>query len=223
MALLLLAWGAKSALDGVIARQGDVRVADAARRGLLAVDAALAERVRQAQFVAASPEVISAARAGDIRAQQLGIVNAPIPDLERRFNAERSLQMEPATRYYLRAMLPRLGAAEMLLTDRNGYNAVTTGLSSDFVQSDEGWWQAAWHNGLSNADAAFDSSAHQTVVSLASIVTADTVPVGVIKLAFTMAPLVRALREAGTGVRIDVVDSADRIVLSSDSAAVGIQ
>jgi methyl-accepting chemotaxis protein len=219
-AILLLAWGAAYALDGVVARQGDVRVADAARRGLLAVDAALAERVRQAQFIAASPEVISAARAGGSRALALGIVNAPVAELERRFNVERSLQAEPSTRYYLRAMLPRLGAAEILLTDRNGYNAVTTGLSSDFVQSDEEWWQAAWHNGLSNANAAFDSSAHQTVVSLASLVTADTVPVGVVKLAFTMAPLVRALREAGTGVRIDVLDSADRIVLSSDSARV---
>ncbi|MFL5605903.1 MAG: methyl-accepting chemotaxis protein [Gemmatimonadaceae bacterium] len=218
--ILLLAFGARFALDGVAARQGDVRVADAARRGLLAVDAALAERVRQAQFIAASPEVIAAARAGGARALELGIVNAPIPALERRFNAERSLQVEPATRYYLRAMLPRLGAAEMLLTDGNGYNAVTTGLSSDFVQSDEGWWRAAWQNGASNAEAAFDSSAHQTVVSLASIVTADTVPVGVIKLAFTMAPLVRALHEAGTGVRIDVLDSAGRIVLSSDSAHV---
>jgi methyl-accepting chemotaxis protein len=220
VAILLVAWGARYALDGVIVRQGDARVTDAARRGLLAVDAALAERVRQAQFIAASPEVISAARAGGARALSLGIVNAPTAALEKRFNAERSLQVEPATRYYLRAMLPRLGAAEMLLTDRNGYNAVTTGLSSDFVQSDEGWWQAAWRNGLSNADAAFDSSAHQSVVSLASIVTADTLPVGVVKLAFTMGPLVRALHEAGTGVRIDVLDSVDRIVLSSDSAGV---
>ena len=180
IAILLLASGAKYALDGVIARQGDVRVADAARRGLLVVDGALAERVRQAEFVAASPEVISAARAGAARAQALGIVNAPMADLEKRFEADRSLQVEPATRYYLRSMLPRLGAAEMLLTDANGYNAVTTGRSSDFVQSDEAWWQAAWRNGVSTADAAFDSSAHQTVVSLATLVKADTTPVGVV-------------------------------------------
>ena len=219
-AILVLALGAKYALDGVVARQGDVRVADAARRGLLAVDAALAERVRQAQFVAASPEVVLAARAGGAKAQQLGIVSAPIPELERRFNAERSLQVAPATRYYLRAMLPRLGAAEMLLTDRYGYNAVTTGLSSDFVQSDEAWWQAAWQNGISPAEAAFDSSARQMVISLASVVDVDTMRVGVVKLAFTMGPLVRALHEAGTGVRIDVLDAGDRIVLSSDSVRI---
>jgi len=83
VAIALLAWGATSALNGVVARQGDVRVADAARRGLLVVDDALAERVRQAEFIAASPEVISAARAGGARAQALGIVNAPIQDLEK--------------------------------------------------------------------------------------------------------------------------------------------
>ena len=221
LAIMLLAWGADSALDGVIARQGDVRVSDAARRGLLVVDAALAERVRQAEFLAATPEVIAAARAGGARAQALQLLGAPAAELERRFDADRSLQVQPSTRYYLRAMLPRLGAAEVLLTEANGYNAVTTGLSSDFVQSDEGWWQSAWRDGVSSADAAFDSSARQTVVSLAAVVRADTLPVGVIKLAFSMGPLIHALDEAGTGIRIDVLDAADRVVLSSDSSALG--
>jgi methyl-accepting chemotaxis protein len=205
----------------VVARQGDARVSDAARRGLLVVDGALAERVRQAELVATSPEVVRAARAGAARAASLGIVGTPMPALEQRFGEERSLEVEPATRYYLRAMLPRLGAAEILLTDANGFNAVTTGLSSDFVQSDEAWWQAAWRDGLSNADAVFDSSARQTVVSLATLVRADTLPVGVVKLAFTMGPLIHALSEAGTGIRIDVLDAAGRIVLSSDSTALG--
>jgi hypothetical protein len=80
IAILVLGWGANIALNGVIARQGDVRVADAARRGLLVVDGALAERIRQAEFVVASPEVISAARAGAARARELGIVKAPIAE-----------------------------------------------------------------------------------------------------------------------------------------------
>ncbi|HET9011174.1 MAG TPA: hypothetical protein VFN38_05130, partial [Gemmatimonadaceae bacterium] len=217
----LLAWGASLAIDDVVARQGDIRVTDAARRGLLIVDGALAERVRQAELVAASPEVVAAARAGGARARALGIVDAPVAGLEERFGTDRSLAVDPSTRYYLRSMLPRLGAAEILLTDANGYNAVTTGLSSDFVQSDEGWWQTAWRNDISSAEAVFDSSARQTVVSLAAVVRADTVPVGVVKLAFSMGPLVHALGEAGAGIRIDVVDAADRVVLSSDSKTLG--
>lgn len=220
-AIALLAWGSITALDGVVGRQGDARVSDAARRGALVVDAALAERVRQAEFVAAAPQVISAARAGAARAQALGIVHLPIAELEKRFIVERSLQVDPSTHYYLRAMLPRLGAAEMLVTDAYGFNAVTTGLSSDFVQSDEAWWQSAWRDGLSRADAAYDSSARQMVVSLAAVVRADTVPVGVVKLAFTMAPLIHALDEAGTGIEIDVLDDSDRVVLASESSAIG--
>ena len=221
LAILLLGWGADVALDGVVARQGDVRVSDAARRGLLVVNAAIEERVRQAEVLAASPEVIEAARAGAARARALGLPSTAIPELERRFDADRSLGVTPSTRYYLRAMLPRLGAAEIILTDANGYNAVTTDRSSDFVQSDEAWWREAWREGISSAQAAFDSSARQTVVSLAATVRADTVPVGVVKLAFRMGPLVHALSEAGTGIAIDVLDATNHVVLSSDSAALG--
>lgn len=220
-AIALLAWGANAALDGVVARQGDTRVADAARRGVLVVDAALAERLRETEALAASPEVISAARAGAARAQALGIVHTPIDELEKRFKAERSLQVDPGTRYYLRAMLPRLAAADMMLTDAYGFNAVTTGLSSDFVQSDEEWWQTAWREGLSHADAAYDSAARQPVVSLAAVVRADTLPVGVVKLKFSMMPLIHALTEAGTGIDLDVLDVDNRIILSSDSTMLG--
>ncbi|NUO93244.1 MAG: methyl-accepting chemotaxis protein [Gemmatimonadaceae bacterium] len=221
LAIALLAWGASVALDGVVARQGDARVADAARRGVLVVDAALAERVRESEAIAASPEVIGAARAGAARAQALGIVHTPIPVLEKRFIEQRSLQVDLATLYYLRAMLRRIGAADIMLTDAYGFNAVTTGLSSDFVQSDEEWWQTTWRDGLSHADAAYDSAAHQPVVSLAAIVRSDTTPVGVIKLKYSMAPLTHALGEAGTGIDIDVLDANDRVVLSSDSTVLG--
>lgn len=221
VAILLFAWGGRIALDRVVTVQGDARVADAARRGVLIVDASLAERVRQVEFIAATPQVVAAARAGAARARELGITTARIADLEDRFRAERSLDVDPATRYFLRSMLPRLGAAEMLLTDLYGYNAVTTGLSSDFVQSDEGWWQTAWRDGTTSADAAYDSSAHQMVVSLATVVHSDTAQVGVVKLAFTMGPLTHALQEAGSGVRIDVLDAQDRVVLSSDTSALG--
>lgn len=220
-AVLLLGWGADAALSGVIARQGDGRVADAARRGLMVVDGALAERIRQADVLAASPEVIAAARLGGMRAKALGIAGAGTRELETRFDVARSLEVAPTTRAYLIGLLPRLNAAEMLVTDANGYNAVTTERSSDFVQSDEVWWQSAWRDGHSSADAAYDSSAHQTVMSLAVAVKDGSAPVGVLKLAFSTAPLVEALALAGAGIRIDVFDAADRVLLSSDAAALG--
>ena len=131
------------------------------------------------------------------------------------------MAVAPATRQFLRDLLPQLDAAEILLTDANGYNAVTTQLSSDFVQSDEAWWQSAWHDGVSSADAAYDSSARQTTVSVATVVKDASTKVGVVKLGFSIAPLVQSLSAAGAGVYIDVLDSTDRVLLSSNPAMVG--
>ena len=221
LAVLLLAAGAHLLLGRVVEQQGDTRVADAASRALIVVTQALDDRTRQAKMLAMTPDVVAAAREGGARARTLGIVGADIAGLEKRFDAERSMTVAPATRQFLRDLLPQLEVAEMLLTDANGYNAVTTQLSSDFVQSDEAWWQSAWRDGVSSADAAYDSSARQTTVSLATVVRDGSIKVGVVKLAFSIAPLEQALSSAGAGVGIDVLDSTDRVLLGSNVARAG--
>lgn len=219
--MLLLAAGAHLLLGRVVEQQGDTRVADAASRALIVVTQALDDRTRQAKMLAMTPDVVAAARAGGARARTLGIVGAEIAALEKRFDTERSMTVAPATRQFLRDLLPQLEAAEMLLTDANGFNAVTTQRSSDFVQSDESWWQSAWRDGVSPADAAYDSSARQTTVSLATVVRDGSIKVGVVKLGFSITPLVQSLSSAGAGVGIDVLDSTDRVLLSSEVARAG--
>ena len=219
--LLVLGVGANLLLHRDIDRQGDVRIADAAQRALIVVNSALADRTRQAKVLAMSPGVVAAAREGGARAQALGIAAAPIPQLEQRFEQDRSLLASPATRTFIRELLPEIEAAEVLLTDANGFNAITTQRTSDFVQRDEAWWQSAWAAGMSAADASYDSSAHQTTVSLSSVVRDGATRVGVLKLAFSATPLVRSLEAAGAGVRIDVLDSTSHVLLSSDSTMVG--
>ena len=219
--VLLLALAANLLLGRDVDRQGDVRIADAAGRALIVLNTALADRARQARVLAMTPAIISAAREGGNRATALGISAAPIPELEKRFEQERSLLAASATRTFLRDLLPELEAAEVLLTDANGFNAITTQRTSDFVQRDEAWWQSAWAAGLSPADAAFDSSAHQTTVSLAAVVREGSAKAGVLKLAFSASPLVQALAAAGAGVRIDVLDSSSHVLLSSDSTMIG--
>ena len=221
LAVLLLAAGANMLLGRDAEQQGDTRVADAASRALIVVTEALDDRTRQAKVLALTPEIVGAAREGGARARALGIVGADVAELEKRFDRERSMNVAPATRQFLRDLLPQLEAAEILLTDANGYNAVTTQLSSDFVQSDEAWWQSAWRDGVSSADAAYDSSAHQITVSLATVVKDGSAKAGVVKLGFSIAPFVQSLSSAGAGVHIDVLDSTDRVLLSSDSANAG--
>ena len=58
-------------------------------------------------------------------------------------------------------------------------------------------------------------------MSLASVVRDGSEKVGVLKMGFSAAPLVTALVAAGAGVRIDVLDSADKIILGSDVALSG--
>jgi methyl-accepting chemotaxis protein len=219
--ILALAWAGNVALDRFARRESDASVSNAAQRGQLLVDQLLADRERQAEVLALTPAVVEAAREGGARAASLNITAAAASDLEQRFSLERSLQASPATRTFLVGVLPRLDAAEIALTEAHGFNVVTTRRAGDFVQSDEGWWQAAWQDGLSSAGAVYDSTLRRSFVSVAAVVKDGSTRLGVLALSFNAAPLVEALDRAGGGVRIDVVDSTNRIVLSSDSLMLG--
>jgi methyl-accepting chemotaxis protein len=198
--------------------RADMRLQDVARRGELVTGQALLERARQVELIGAAPTVVDAARAGAVRAAQMGLVGRPIEAVEKQMAATRNLAVsETATRFLQRQLAP-LGIAEMFVTDANGFNAVTTEMTSDFVQSDEAWWRDAVRKGLTTAEAEYDESARQTVVSMAAAIhegdrdRAD----GVIKIAFGISSLDAALARATSDeVRLDVIDSRSRVVASS--------
>jgi len=219
--ILALAGGSDLALDRFARRESEARLSDAAKRGQLLVDELLADRARQAQVLALTPAVIEAAREGGARAASLNITAASARDLEQRFMSERSLQSSPSARSFLVGVLPRLDAAEISLTEAHGFNAVTTGRTADFVRSDESWWQAAWQDGLASPGAVYDSTLRRSFISVAAVVKDGGTRLGVLALSFHASPLVAALEKAGSGIRIDVVDSTNRIVLSSDSLMLG--
>ncbi len=230
--LFALAGAGNVALSRTIRTQADARIQDAARRSVLVVDRILADRQRQVELIASSPTVVDAAREGAARARQLGLPTQPITTLEERYRATRSLQVDDRTLAYLADLLPKLDIAEVMLTDQYGFNAVTTSPSSDFVQSDEDWWQIAWRMGATPSYANDDSATHQTVVELAHVVTAHDAAgggavgggretrVGVVKVKFALEAVDSALMAAttGDGMRIDLVDSAGRVIASSGAA-----
>jgi methyl-accepting chemotaxis protein len=219
--ILVLAWGSDLALDRFAGRESEARLSGAAQRAQMLVDQLLADRERQAEVLALTPAVVGAAREGGARAATLSITSNTVPDLEQRFDLERSLQTSPDVRAFLGGVLPRLDAAEISITESHGFNAVTTRRAADFVQSDEGWWQAAWQDGMASAGAVYDSTLRRSVISVASVVKDGSTRLGVLALSFDATPFVAALGKAGDGVRIDVVDSTNRIVLSSDSLMLG--
>jgi hypothetical protein len=136
-----------------LSERADSRLRDVARRGELVTEQALLERARQVELIGAAPTIVDAARAGTARAAQMGLVGRPIDEVERQMAATRSLAVSETAKRFLQRQLAPLGVAEMFVTDANGFNAVTTEMTSDFVQSDEAWWRDAVRKGLTSAEA----------------------------------------------------------------------
>jgi twitching motility protein PilJ len=146
-------YGGLVVLRKAIAGDEEARIVNAASLSKQLVDRVLEERARQVDLIATSPAVVAAARKGAEVSRSRGLVTMQIAKLEEMFKATRSQQVDDGARQYLAGLLPKLDIAEIMVTDEYGYNAVTTSPSSDFVQSDEGWWQTAWGSGSTTAHA----------------------------------------------------------------------
>jgi methyl-accepting chemotaxis protein len=205
------------ALGRSMSQQQDATLADAARRSALLVDRALAERLRQVDLIAWESSVIEGAKKGTAASKRRGLPLQTISTLEERFKATRSLQVDSVSLEYLLDLLPKLDIAEVMLTDQYGYNVVATSPPSDFVQSDESWWQVAWKSGVSDAEAMEDKATGETVVELARAVRDHGIRVGVVKAKFGLSSVDTALVQAsvGTSMRVDLVDSIGHIIASS--------
>ncbi|MEJ2178536.1 MAG: HAMP domain-containing protein [Gammaproteobacteria bacterium] len=131
-----------------------------ANRVVQQLDGFMLERISDAVTWASAPNVINAAREAAALHAERGIANLPIEEIEAQFQSEKSLNLFPATDKYLRTQIANsLHFGEVFITDEFGYNVSLTNPTSDFVQSDEGWWQTAMDNGISVGDVEFDASA----------------------------------------------------------------
>jgi methyl-accepting chemotaxis protein len=222
LVLGIVAYAGLLVLEKSIAGDEDARIVNSASLSEQLVQRLLSERVRQVQLIASEPGVIAAAKKGTDISRAKGLPNRSIDDLEQMFKGPRSQQVDDNALRYLNGLLPKLDIAEVMLTDEFGYNAVTTSLSSDFVQSDEGWWQTAWNNGITTAQATIDPVMGRTVVELAGVVREGNARVGVVKVKFGLAMLDSVLAQGsnvGSSMRVDLVDSAGKVIASSGRAA----
>jgi len=117
---------------------------DVATRVSALVTQYLRERRREAEVLAQLPDVVDAARKGAQDAVQRGLDKQDIPTLERAFSGRRELGGGPRAPG-LHPQLRRVSDfAEIFFTESHGYNVLTSDRTSDFVQSDEDWWQQAF-------------------------------------------------------------------------------
>ena len=219
----IVAWGGDATLANTLAVQSDARLVDAAHRSALLVDRVLAERERQVALIASAPTVVDGARKGGELSRSRGLPSVTIPELEERFKTTRSQQVDDRALAYLRELDSTLDIAEVIVTDRYGYNALTTKPSSDFVQSDEAWWQKAWNSGESDANATQDPATQRAVVEVARVVqgagATGAERVGVAKAKFSLSWVDSALVQASAGstVRVDLIDTSGKVIATSGS------
>ena len=198
----------------------DRLIADALRVSTVLVQY-LNERRSDVELLAQLPALVDAARAAGDEVDRRGIARLSLDRLERQFEANRAIGGYPELRAFLSEFRDQTDFAAIFFTERNGFNVETTNQMSDFVQSDEDWWQRAMADGSFQADPAREEIAGLVALeySVAIIDPGDGTPVGVIKGVIALSPLASLLNGGGEdfALRVEVVDSLGRLVVSPDA------
>jgi methyl-accepting chemotaxis protein len=201
-----------------MASDEDARVVSTASLSKQLVDRVLEERSRQVALIATSPSVITAARRGLAKSEELGLRKYSNEQLDKTLFARTlSQQVDEDAIKYLTSLSAKLDIIDVIVTDTLGFNAIVTTTPSDFVQSDEAWWQIAWMADSSSAVATQDGK-KRTVVELARVIRDRNTKVGVVKVKFGLSMVDAALTQAsvsGSALRVDLVDSVGQIIASS--------
>src|SRR5919109_2021531 len=206
----------------IVERQANARGQDLATHVASLVDLYLRERRHEAEALAGSPAVVRAALDASQAAVRQRLPQLDIPTLERLYNQRRQLGGDPDLAAYLRDYAQHSDFAELFFTESHGYNVLASDRTSDFVQSDEEWWQQAVKTGAYEGPPRYDSSAAVVSLEYDIAIRAPRVtrPVGVLKAVFRLDRLSRLLAASDLpgSVQLEVVDARGRRIVTPDSA-----
>ena len=221
--LVTIAWPVSRWISNNERARVDLFLSDAAGRAATRVDRYLGDHERLVTVLASSPTVIDAARTGTERSRREGLAARPSTELEQRFDERRSLDVDPRLRSFLRQLRTSGDIAEIILTEANGFNAVTTGRTSDFAQADEEWWRHAMHEGIVVSEASYDSSARTVSISMMAVVreNVDAPPSGVLKVVYGLRDVDQELTRLANepGLRIELLDENGVVIGASSGVA----
>ena len=189
----------------------------------LQIDTFLLERIMEASAWASAGVVIDAALAAHGRHVAEGLTTAPADAVENRFRVRKSLDVSPEANAYLRnqvAVSPYF--AEIFFTDRNGFNVALTNPTSDFVQSDEAWWQNAWNQGISVGKVEYDESAGVWSIDISVRIDepGTKVSIGVMKAVLAIEPVQRiadGIAQITPGGRVQVATGGGALIAETSS------
>ena len=213
------------------ARSRDALTNDIARTELVAratntasqIDTFLISRITEAKTWASSRVVIEASRSAQARHLAEGFANVPAADLEKRFRTRKSLGISPEADSFLRQQVSASPYfAEVFFTDSNGFNVALTNPTSDFVQSDEEWWNRAWSRGIAVGEIEFDDSAGVWSVDI-SIRIDNPIgkePLGVMKTVLAIEPIQKIADRAAQsipGARVHIATGRGALIAETAS------
>ena len=189
------------------------RVAGASEQIAREIAIFLDERLSDLDGFSTNGAFIRAAQSGTARANLLGLSEMPIEDVETMFfdNPRLGTQGTGIERALADVVANTPTIKEIFVTDVNGFNVEYSNRTSDFVQSDEHWWQTAMEEGINISEPEFDPSAGVFAVDVAMRIEDAGEPVGVLKAALDVA-LVQSIANRFTGTN----DNYDVAILDAD-------
>lgn len=218
-------------IETSFARSRDAVTNDIARTDLVAratntasqIDTFLVSRIAEAKAWASSGAVVGAAGGAHARHTAEGFANAPADEVEKRFNVQKSLGLWPDADSFLRQQVAGSPYfAEIFFTDRNGFNVALTNPTSDFIQSDEGWWKRAWGQGISVGEVEYDESAGVWSVDISVRIDHPTgkQPLGVMKTVLAIEPIQKIADRAAQSIpggRVQVATGRGSLIAETAS------
>ena len=196
--------------------------AEEARLVLTRLDDYIEERVNDMVDWSRASIVVQMAGADRVDVDRMN--SKSIEALENEFGGSYQLDSTgSAARYLTEQIADQPYFVEAFFTDANGYNVAATNQTSDFVQSDEEWWQQAWQNGLYIGQFEYDESANAFSFDMAArIMGPGDQPVGVLKTVVDISTLQSFANEFASGGETNVevrVLTTDGVLLAETATA----
>ncbi|MEM9087473.1 MAG: HAMP domain-containing protein [Cyanobacteria bacterium P01_F01_bin.53] len=158
-------------------RTGDRVQRQLANQALLTsegTNAVLEELLTVPRTIAASPLVINEAIAGAQQVREENLDDMPIAELESQFSATKLLRVHNRLNSYLQETAKTAGVSEISIAESHGYNVAYSQPTTDFVQSDEAWWQKGQEDGQWIGSPDFSYAAKGFTVELAQAIKEPT-------------------------------------------------
>ncbi len=190
-------------------------LAGAAGDTAIIIDSYLLERITDIRRWSEEGAVVEAAREGTLAAQQRGLVGLTSGEVEVQLQGSLFVPIPqpvfaPALSFLFRQTeRPETPFVEVLVTEANGVNVLTTRPIADVMHADTDWWQTARMHGIAGigfTDVSFDAGVEALVIGIAlPVVDPDTKEVlGVIRALIQLTELQRRLSQKAASVDANI-------------------